>query len=618
MNIIPIIIQNKILSEKFMYNAIETYEIGNINKSEYYRLLKYFNSITTPRTEYRIYYKTNNGYKIYKQEDNAEVKYITQQRYFEYSLSLFPIKIFIDKQFPSYIKEVSDETNTYVYNYYTLNDVTVLLISGDHYSFRLFGNVNDYVLQIYLNLYLETDILYTKPEQLEIMKFIRLSLQTTDIDQALVNYEYLDYNDLTTGGLISDSHTYTVLQYIKGPRKLLIFHPLGIWLYDVYKKKLNRISNEQYRVFFGVILDGFIIEKNDYGIGHPETNNWFFAYDCLTYISQNQIGYLGDIGIQNQCHKTRLLACQVIADKFKTIYLHVNTPIVKELSVSQIFARIRETLYRQSTLPFKCRGLMFYLAGKYTKKGVLIWEFKPAVKLLAMNCNKGLKFYVKDNNELVEFNADGFNGLEIKNVDNCNIVEYNGKEAFIYNDKLEPDNMELALQKWNAIKNRIDEETIMGNNRKLFDLYHDRIIDSISTDSVIIHEIPKTVYDKITLIHPTLTEELITYIKSGVKTVSIFCIDKVVAFQAFIPVNGIPIKSFATLFEEYYFHEDHIEIINKETKEKIIEYFFDVEKFINALEPKIYEYHIADQEKLLPDEYLIISQLYSYIIINLI
>lgn len=621
--IIPDNIKNRILSEKFQYDAIEIYEIGNINKADFHRLRKYFNSIIEPTVEYRIYYNTKNGYKIYKQGEDNNIKYITQKRYFEHSLLMFPIKIFIDKQFPSYIQELTGESKTYIYYYYILNNINILLISSDEntYSFRIFGEkINDSILEIYLNLYLETDILYTAAEKAEILKFLQLSLHNQDIDEALINYKYLQYDNFNSTELL-DKYTYTVMHYIDGPRKLLIFHPYGVWLYDVCNKKLNRITNEIYPIFFGVILDGFIIEKHNYGVNHPVTNNWFFAYDCLAYISSNQNGYLGDISIQLQCHKTRLLACQVLADKFKTIFLHINTPIAKELSVSQVFPRIRETLYRQGTLPFKCKGLMFYRAGKYEKNNVLIWEFNPSIKLLAMNCNKELKFYVKDENNLIEFDGTEkykFNGLNIKNVNNCDIVEYTGKNAYIYSYKMEPDNIETAIEKWNAINDKIDNETMMGNNRKLFDLYHKRLINMLSINSVIIKNNFEELYDNITLVMPKLTKELIEYVKSGVKKISILCIDKIVAHQSFAPKNGIPIKSFATLLEEYYFTEDYIEIVNKETKNKTIEYFFDVEAFINAIKPESYEYYIADNEKLLPEEYLIISQLYSCVIINVV
>lgn len=372
----------------------------------------------------------------------------------------------------------------------------------------------------------DTVIIYTYQQRDELMNYLNKILggtprgqsQTLD-DRVLVQARNLNAKDMVWGGLVGNPNTmYMVSHKADGYRKLLVFAPSGIWLVAP-PLDANLIYTEILNDVVGTVLDGEYVPKGiPYRIpknNPPDAPYWFIAFDCLATS--------GNLQIQQQPHRERMLVCQAFANRLKDKLLYVSTKTTitldlpdnptatSEERVGKFFSVMKDMFAQQDQLAYKQDGFVFTptsiqynphsddqpLYERVLTRLPDICKWKPREKLtidfqIQWNPAKTeLTLLSSDRGQLVPFRGSEIN-IFTNEVDTQNpltltapsgtIVEY----RFDYErsilvperlrtDKPKPNRLEYAIANWDWIHDPVTSATLTGQSFDLVFKYHNRV-----------------------------------------------------------------------------------------------------------------------------------------------
>ena len=143
--------------------------------------------------------------------------------------------------------------------------------------------------------------------------------------------------------------TYSVTVKADGIRKLLVISPSGTWLV-MSKDKANLVSRKQPREFrgrVGYILEGELIPIDRRKSGGPTEKYWFLTYDCLAIRSRDVLATdtaIGNMSIQEKPHSERMAEAQILVNLLRDDgLLLIQTKVFKGFNTGyEMFAAIRE------------------------------------------------------------------------------------------------------------------------------------------------------------------------------------------------------------------------------------------------------------------------------------
>lgn len=331
----------------------------------------------------------------------------------------------------------------------------------------------------------------------------------------LVQARNIKRRDLVWGGVVGNRETNYMITYkADGLRKMLIIHSTGIWLVYppfefnlVLDLTLNVPKLEQLlKGFNGTIFDGELVVPK----GNKQVSHWYLAFDCLAF--------QGKAAIQNDPYSKREQIVKAIAGVMKTPILTIDTKRTEEIKTpQQFFALVKDFLSKRDTLEYNEDGLMFFPANtvynphsdKYElyersltrvpdtckfKEGLDI-TIDFALKWLE---NGQLEPYVYDRKlgETVPFRGDLINPVTLDMFDYTNPLIQNKRSGLVVEfefiktpntntgvfyprriryDKTGPNQLAIALDDWEDIRNPITRDDIEGNTIMMTTSYHNRI-----------------------------------------------------------------------------------------------------------------------------------------------
>ena len=377
----------------------------------------------------------------------------------------------------------------------------------------------DQVLQLTLYRVLDTTILYTNDNAIEVINGVNDILDSTDYDRIgsypLVQARNLKMKDMVWGGLLGNTTTgYSVTHKTDGIRKMLYFDRQGVWLI-MAPHSINLIWNRPIPQLIGTVLDGELVPKDRRLSGAPDSKYWYLVFDCLAFA--------GDNSVQNKPHFVRMQYGQEVANLLKNNLITVSTKTFKNFGSPQEFFQVMRDMFRQqAVLSYEQDGFMFTPENtEYNphsdkmplRKRVLIdypdvckWKPKEkltidfAIKWKALPTGqRKIELYANIKGKNVLFRGskafpyqdqvESSHPLTYKLPSNT-IVEYGWdyeKEILvpylIRHDKNKPNRMDVANDVWADIHNPITEETLAGNTFTLLRKYHNKVKRGLFTDA---------------------------------------------------------------------------------------------------------------------------------------
>jgi len=369
---------------------------------------------------------------------------------------------------------------------------------------------------------------YTQSEKTTIIEYINFVLggwsfskskniiYKNSIDSNLfTQVRNLKINDLVWGGLIGNEITsYTITHKADGIRRILVFHPSGIWM-TMYPNQISKISSDVPDIFIGTILDGEYIPSNIRKPGSPNTKIWYIILDCLSTPNKSSPSIYGDSSIQYQSHIKRLIFCQWIADLIKNENLYLTIKSYKELSdPERFFSLVSQMISEKHLLPYNQDGFIFtpinlpytHSSCKYPLSKRILTKFsdtckwKPlenqtidfSIKTLSDNTLQFHNTSIHNNNKLILFtgskkfpfnNSSNINDHPLtQNLPDYSIVEYSWDSNLnkfiplkIRYEKHKPNRIDFAISIWENINFPISLDTLSGSDFVLVRKYHNRI-----------------------------------------------------------------------------------------------------------------------------------------------
>jgi hypothetical protein len=176
----------------------------------------------------------------------------------------------------------------------------------------------------------------------------------------LVQSRDLKIRDMVFGGVIGNKETnYSITDKADGERKLLAFTPWGVFFAQA-PKRLNKISNTDFSLLTGTILDGEYIPDESRKPGGFSTRHVWLAFDCIC----NR----GDKQIRQRPHFERLSVCKEVTDQPDSMVSGASYELPKATlrtktflvynTVEEFFTRMAEMFLRLDTLPYENDGFM--------------------------------------------------------------------------------------------------------------------------------------------------------------------------------------------------------------------------------------------------------------------
>lgn len=331
-------------------------------------------------------------------------------------------------------------------------------------------------------------------------------------DHLLTQVRNLKMTDLVWGGLIGNPSTsYVVSHKVDGIRKMLVFHPSGIWLLNA-PSAVSKISSVSDPEINGTILDGEYIPPERRRASAPDTLVWFIGFDVLSSTKLRNANQYGDTSIQKLPLPNRLNYLQSMADRYKNPLLFITTKVYRELvSPDQTFEINGQMIADQDILPYYQDVLIFTpvqtpynphseyfkLSQRVLTKHPDICKWKPPknltidfayygtskeIKVLPFHSQGTLEVFKGTSHFPFDRSMVDFDHPLTKDLEDGVIVEYkwdDDTQLFeplrIRTDKMKPNRIDFAMNIWEDINNPITQDIIKGESFILMRKYHNRI-----------------------------------------------------------------------------------------------------------------------------------------------
>lgn len=514
--------------------------VNGITQSDYTYLLTTFGktleSSTTTTTDY------SNGFIRKQVDEGGKETWIEKKPLWKKYLKEYSIKISVSRE-----KSISPVTHTTFkmkrkkvrYSFYLSNhtfrlDLTRVEIEEQQppqyeaeleiLDIKAIDKLED-TMSLVLKAYYQTFEVYREHEKNTIIQYVNdllggwknhaydpIRKRTIIDDHLLTQVRNLKISDLVWGGLIGNPSTsYVVSHKVDGLRKMLVFHPSGIWLLNA-PSSVSKISSVSDPEINGTILDGEYIPPDRRRASAPDTLVWFIGFDVLSSTKLRNANQYGDTYIQKLPLPSRLNYLQAIADRYKNPLLFITTKVYRELvTPDQAFEINRQMIADQDILPYYQDVLIFTpvqthynphseyfkLSQRVLNKHPDICKWKPpknlTIDLAYYGTTKEVKVLPFHSQGLLEvfrgtphFPFDSsmvnFSHPITRDLEDGVIVEYRWDEATevfepirIRTDKIKPNRIDFAMNIWEDINNPITQDIIEGKTFVLMRKYHNRI-----------------------------------------------------------------------------------------------------------------------------------------------
>ena len=416
-------------------------------------------------------------------------------------------------------------------------DVTRYEAEAEILDPRILPQLSSILEQILLHIYDSVE-LYTHSQRETIISYVNTTLggwRNLDAknprflqsvrdridNHILVQARNLKLRDMVWGGLIGNSNTsYTITHKADGIRKLLVFHPSGIWLV-MAPDEVMKISSDNVSDLNGSILDGDFIPVTRRRAGAPDSRIWYVTYDCLSIPILGDPGFAGDPSIQEKPHSLRMNHCQNVSDRYDSSLLFLNTKTFKEFTTPEEFFRLVRIFFaEQPNLAYQQDGFLFTPEStnynphsdrfplhertltsipdlcKWKPKEQLTidlsigWKIvepspqlpRGAMRLELYASNRGQSVLFTGSRHVPFVNQVNASHPLLANLPDGTVVEF----GWDYNenllvphrlrlDKPFPNNLDIAVDVWEDIHNPITENIIRGESFALVRRYHNQI-----------------------------------------------------------------------------------------------------------------------------------------------